>query len=70
MAVPRPPPSFTPVSYTHLDVYKRQEGGSAGGEIVAEGTPEQVAEVPGSFTGQYLKPLLEKDKLLQAKEQK
>ena len=27
------------------------EGGSAGGEIVAEGTPEQVAEVPGSFTG-------------------
>ena len=46
------------------------EGGSAGGEIVAEGTPEQVAEVPGSFTGQYLKPLLEKDKLLQAKEQK
>ena len=40
------------------------------GEIVAEGTPEQVAEVPGSFTGQYLKPLLEKDKLLQAKEQK
>ena len=44
-------------------------GGSAGGEIVAEGTPEQVAEVPGSFTGQYLKPLLEKDKLLQEKEQ-
>ena len=41
------------------------EGGSAGGEIVAEGTPEQVAEVPGSFTGQYLKPLLEKDKILQ-----
>ena len=32
------------------------EGGSAGGLIVAEGTPEQVAEVPGSFTGQYLKP--------------
>ena len=26
--------------------------------------PEQVAEVPGSFTGQYLKPLLEKDKAL------
>ena len=45
------------------------EGGSAGGEIVAEGTPEQVAEVPGSFTGQYLKPLLEKDKLLQEKKQ-
>ena len=46
------------------------EGGSAGGEIVAEGTPEQVAEVPGSFTGQYLKPLLEKDKLLQEKRAK
>jgi excinuclease ABC subunit A len=43
--------------------------GVHGGEIVAEGTPEQVAEVPGSFTGQYLKPLLEKDKLLQEKEQ-
>ena len=37
------------------------EGGSAGGLVIAEGTPEQVAEVPGSFTGQYLKPLLEKD---------
>ncbi len=36
------------------------EGGSAGGLIIAEGTPEQVAEVPGSFTGQYLKPLLER----------
>ena len=46
------------------------EGGSAGGEIVAEGTPEQVAEVPGSFTGQYLKPLLEKDKQLQAEQGK
>ena len=42
------------------------EGGSAGGIIVAEGTPEQVAEVPGSFTGQYLKPLLEKDAKLRA----
>lgn len=42
------------------------EGGSAGGLIVAEGTPEQVAEVPGSFTGQYLKPLLEKDAKLRA----
>ena len=40
------------------------EGGSAGGLVIAEGTPEQVAEVPGSFTGQYLKPLLEKDKVL------
>ena len=30
--------------------------------------PEQVAEVPGSFTGQYLKPLLEKDRQLRAAE--
>ncbi|WP_305095679.1 excinuclease ABC subunit UvrA [Croceibacterium aestuarii] len=34
------------------------EGGVRGGEIVAEGTPEQVAENPRSFTGQYLAPLL------------
>lgn len=34
------------------------EGGSAGGTVVAEGTPEQVAEVPESFTGQFLAPLL------------
>ncbi len=44
------------------------EGGSAGGLIIAEGTPEQVAEVPGSFTGQYLKPLLEKDRQLREAE--
>ena len=36
--------------------------------MIAEGTPEQVAEVPGSFTGQYLKPLLEKDRQLRAAE--
>lgn len=34
------------------------EGGDMGGTIVAQGTPEEVAEVEGSFTGQYLKPLL------------
>lgn len=34
------------------------EGGDMGGKIVAQGTPEQVAEVEGSFTGKYLKPLL------------
>lgn len=34
------------------------EGGDMGGTIVAQGTPEQVAKVEGSFTGQYLKPLL------------
>ncbi len=36
------------------------EGGDKGGEVVACGTPEQVAKVPGSYTGQYLKKLLEK----------
>ncbi len=36
------------------------EGGDMGGTIIAEGTPEQIAENPNSFTGQYLKPLLEK----------
>ena len=30
--------------------------------MIAAGTPEQVAKIPGSFTGQYLKPLLERDK--------
>ncbi|HYN37042.1 MAG TPA: excinuclease ABC subunit UvrA [Actinomycetota bacterium] len=38
------------------------EGGSGGGLIVAEGTPEQIAEVPESYTGQYLKPLLERNR--------
>lgn len=50
----------------NLDIIKRAdhiidlgpEGGSAGGEILAQGTPEQVAANPASFTGQYLKPLL------------
>ncbi|MEM7779246.1 MAG: ATP-binding cassette domain-containing protein, partial [Pseudomonadota bacterium] len=34
------------------------EGGVRGGEVVAQGTPEEVAEEPRSFTGQYLKALL------------
>ena len=34
------------------------EGGSGGGQIIATGTPEQVAANSASFTGQYLKPLL------------
>ena len=36
------------------------EGGVKGGEVVAEGMPEQVARVAGSFTGRYLAPLLER----------
>ncbi len=35
------------------------EGGSRGGTVVAEGTPEQIAATPGSFTGEFLAPLLE-----------
>jgi len=50
----------------HLDVIKTAdwvidlgpEGGEAGGRIVAQGTPEDVAAVPASFTGAYLAPLL------------
>ena len=34
------------------------EGGDGGGQVVATGTPEQVAEVEGSYTGHYLKPML------------
>ncbi|HVM17975.1 MAG TPA: excinuclease ABC subunit UvrA [Gaiellaceae bacterium] len=50
----------------NLDVIKQAdwvvdlgpEGGEAGGELVAVGTPEDVAEVPGSFTGRFLRELL------------
>ncbi|OTQ57032.1 excinuclease ABC subunit A [Gilliamella sp. A7] len=38
------------------------EGGSGGGEIIAEGTPEDVAKSKKSYTGQYLKPLLQRHK--------
>ena len=34
------------------------EGGNGGGEIVAQGTPEEVSRVKASYTGKYLKPLL------------
>jgi excinuclease ABC subunit A len=36
------------------------EGGTGGGQVIAEGTPEQVAKTPGSYTGQYLKQMLKK----------
>src|SRR5439155_12205030 len=50
----------------NLDVIKQAdwiidlgpEGGEAGGEIVATGTPEQVAEIEGSFTGRFLHHVL------------
>jgi len=38
------------------------EGGSKGGQIIASGTPEQVAAQPQSHTGHFLKPLLERDR--------
>jgi excinuclease ABC subunit A len=52
----------------HLDVIKSAdyiidlgpEGGSKGGYIVAEGTPEQVAKVENSYTGRYLREVLER----------
>ena len=36
------------------------EGGDGGGTIVAEGTPEEIARVKKSYTGQYLKKILNK----------
>jgi excinuclease ABC subunit A len=50
----------------HLDVIKcadwildlGPEGGEAGGELVAEGPPASVAQVPGSYTGKYLNEVL------------
>ena len=43
------------------------EGGDGGGQIVAQGTPEDVARVEASWTGRYLAPMLERDKALRAK---
>ena len=50
----------------HMDVIKQADhiidlgplGGDAGGEIVAEGTPEEIARSPKSLTGKYLRPVL------------
>jgi excinuclease ABC subunit A len=36
------------------------EGGDGGGRIIAEGSPEDVAKVKGSYTGKFLGPLLKK----------
>src|SRR5579862_3870194 len=52
----------------NLDVIKQAdwivdlgpEGGEAGGEVIAAGTPEDVATVPESYTGRFLRPLLER----------
>ena len=34
------------------------EGGSGGGQVIAQGTPVEVAKCKNSYTGQYLKPML------------
>ncbi len=36
------------------------EGGDKGGTVIAEGTPEEIAESPVSYTGKYIKPMLER----------
>ena len=41
------------------------EGGDGGGHVIAKGTPEDVAKVKGSYTGQYLKPVLQGKSLVQ-----
>ncbi len=38
------------------------EGGDGGGQIVAAGTPEQVAQIEQSYTGRYLLPILQRDR--------
>ena len=38
------------------------DGGVRGGEVIAQGTPEEVAAVKGSYTGAYLKPMLERQR--------
>jgi len=34
------------------------EGGAGGGKLIAQGTPEQIAQAPGSYTGQSLREIL------------
>ena len=42
------------------------EGGDGGGQVIAVGTPEELAQVPHSYTGQFLKKVLERDRALSA----
>jgi len=44
------------------------EGGHKGGQVIATGTPEDIAAVKESYTGQYLKPILEKTNIAEAAE--
>ncbi|HEY7397969.1 MAG TPA: excinuclease ABC subunit UvrA [Gaiellaceae bacterium] len=58
----------------NLDVIKQADwivdlgpqGGEAGGEVIAVGTPEEVAQVPESYTGQFLRSLLERNAVVAA----
>lgn len=43
------------------------EGGSRGGQIIASGTPEELAEMPHSWTGKFLKPMLANNKTKKTK---
>ena len=38
------------------------EGGEGGGNILVTGTPEQIAATSGSYTGQYLGPIMARDR--------
>ncbi len=49
------------IKYADYIIDLGPEGGDAGGRIVAEGTPEEVAMNPSSYTGQFLKQVLFKD---------
>jgi excinuclease ABC subunit A len=44
------------------------EGGDAGGTLVAEGPPEQIARVAKSHTGRYLKEILAREKALRSRD--
>jgi excinuclease UvrABC ATPase subunit len=60
--------SWIRVTLCNLDVVKSAdhlidigpEGGDAGGEIIATGTPEKIAATRESYTGQFLKPILQR----------
>ena len=60
----------------HLDLIKNADwiidlgpgAGDAGGYVIAQGTPEQIAQVEHSYTGQYLKGVLAKGQLVAARE--
>ena len=42
------------------------EGGDRGGTVIAQGTPEEIIKVKKSYTGYYVKKMLEKDKALRS----